>query len=416
MTSVTKVFFSKRMLIIFLMGLSSGIPLLITGSTLQAWLKGAGVDLTVIGIFALVGLPYTLKFVWAPLMDRYVPMKLGRRRGWAALSQIGLVLSISALAFTDPVKAPWIVALLALVVSFFSASQDIALDAYRREALPDNELGLGSSLFVNGYRIGMLLSGAFALFLADQIPWKMVYLILASTMLLGLFVTWMADEPARDVAPPRTLKEAVVEPFLEYFKRRGALEILVFILLYKIGDAMASAMTTPFILDIGFTKTDIATIAKTFGMIATIVGALIGGLAMVRLGIKRSLWVFGILQAVSTLGFALLASAGLNYPVLASVIAFENLTSGMGTSVYVAFMATLTNKRFTATQYALLSSLMGIPRVLASAPTGWMAKNFGWETFFLVCTAAAIPGLLMLLRYRTWQEPPSTDGLPVQTA
>ena len=395
-----KTIFSPRMLVMFLTGFSSGLPLLVTGSTLQAGMTEAKVDLAVIGIFSLVGLPYTLKFLWAPILDRFVPPFYGRRRGWMLITQIALFFSIAILGFSNPAGAPALVACLAVLVTFFSASQDIVIDAFRREYLADDEIGLGSSLYINGYRIGMLISGAFALYLADHLPWHMVYLIIASVMVVGILTTIFVKEPKMEATPPKNLKEAVVEPFLEYFRRKGAIEILIFILLYKIGDTMASAMATPFILQTGFSKTEYAAIAKTFGLFATMGGGLLGGIIILKLGIYRSLFFFGILQMLSTLGFSVQALAGYDIPVLTGVIAFENLTSGMGTSAYAAYMASLTNKKFTATQYALLTSLMGIPRVIAAAPTGFLAKELGWELFFVACTIVAIPGLLMLLRLR----------------
>jgi PAT family beta-lactamase induction signal transducer AmpG len=303
------------------------------------------------------------------------------------------------------------VAFAAFLVTFFSASQDIVVDAYRREDFPDEELGLASSLYVNGYRVGMLLASGGGLIMADYMPFSFVYMMMAACMLPGLLTTLMAHEPEINVKTPANMKEAVLEPLLEYFSRRGALWILAFILLYKIGDTMASAMTTPFYLDIGFTKTEIGAVVKLFGFWATIIGSLLGGIFMLRLGINRSLWVFGFFQAISTACFALLARIGPSVPALSGVIAFENLSAGMGTAAYAAFMASITNKRFTATQYALLSSLMGVPRVMASAPTGFFAKNLGWEAFFITCTVAAIPGMLLLLKFATWQESPRvTDG------
>ena len=390
------------MLVALLMGFSCGLPLLLTISVLQAWMKEEGVDLTVIGMMALVGLPYTLKFLWAPLLDRFTLPFLGRRRGWLLIAQISLIFSIAGLGLTDPGKNPWSVAFVAFLVTFFSASQDIVVDAYRREDLPDQELGLGSSLYVNGYRLGMLLASGGGLIMADYIPFSMVYLIMAACILPGILTTLLAPEPTIPHGTPQTIKEAVIDPMFEYFKRHGALWILAFILLYKIGDTMASAMTTPFYLDIGFSKTEIGAIVKLFGFWAVIAGTLIGGMLMLRLGINRSLWIFGFLQAISTACFALLARIGHSVSVLSGVIAFENLSSGMGTAAYMAFMASITNKRFTATQYALLTSLMGIPRVLASAPTGFLAKNMGWASFFIVCTFIAIPGMLLLLKFAPW--------------
>jgi len=401
--SMLNVILSGRMLVALMMGFSCGLPLLLTISVLQAWMKEEGMDLTVIGMTALVGLPYTLKFLWAPFLDRFTLPFLGRRRGWLLVAQVALIFSIAGLGSTDPGNNPWMVAFAAFLVTFFSASQDIVVDAYRREDLPDAELGLGSSLYVNGYRVGMLLASGGGLILADHIPFSMVYLIMAACILPGVLTTLLAPEPELTFGTPKSVKEAVVDPLVEYFKRQGALWILAFILLYKMGDTMASAMTTPFYLDIGFSKTEIGAIVKLFGFWATIAGALIGGVLMLRLGINRSLWIFGFLQAISTACFALLARIGHSVPALSGVIAFENLSSGMGTAAYIAFMASITNKRFTATQYALLTSLMGVPRVLASAPTGFLAKNLGWVSFFIACTLIAIPGVLLLLKFAPWK-------------
>lgn len=400
--TIFKVIFSRQMLVAAIMGFSCGLPLLLTMSVLQAWMKEEGVDLTLIGMMALVGLPYTLKFLWAPLVDRYTLPFLGRRRGWMLVAQIALAVCIAGLGRTDPAHSPWTVAFAAFLVTFFSASQDIVVDAYRREDLSDEELGLGSSLYVNGYRVGMLLASGGGLIMADYMPFAWVYLILAVCMLPGIITTLLTPEPEITVGTPRTLKEAVVDPLAEYFSRRGALWILAFILLYKIGDTMASAMTTPFYLDMGFSKSEIGAVVKLFGFWATVTGGLAGGIMMIRLGINRSLWIFGFLQALSTACFALLASVGYSIPLLSGVIAFENLSGGMGTAAYAAFMASITNKKFTATQYALLSSLMGVPRVLASAPTGFLAKNLGWETFFIFCAMIAIPGMLLLLKFAPW--------------
>ncbi|MFH1033931.1 MAG: AmpG family muropeptide MFS transporter [Pseudomonadota bacterium] len=406
MTSALKTGFSGRMAASLCMGFSCGLPLLLTISLLQAWLSEAGVDLATIGLFALVGLPYTFKFLWAPILDRYTPPFLGRRRGWLLISQLCLALAIAGLGQCDPPGHPWLLAGAALAVAFFSATQDIVVDAFRREDLSDSELGLGSSLYVNGYRVGMLLASGGGLVLADHLPFSKVYLIMAACLLVGMVTTLAVPEPPVAQGQPQSLREAVVEPFVEFFSRQGVkwgLGVLAFILLYKIGDTMASALTTPFYLDLGFSKTQIGAVVKIFGFWATLGGALLGGALMLKLGINRSLWVFGVLQAVSTAGFAVLAQVGASLPWLAGVIACENLTGGMGTAAYMAFMAALTNKRFTATQYALLSSLMGIPRVLASAPTGYLAEHLGWVWFFIMCTLVALPGLLLLLKYAPWR-------------
>jgi PAT family beta-lactamase induction signal transducer AmpG len=396
--SILRAVLSGRMLAAALMGFVSGLPLLLTGSVLQAWLKEDGVDLATIGLFALTGLPYALKFLWAPLIDRYAPLTLGRRRGWMLLAQLALIAALVALAGSSPAQHPLGVAWAALLVAFFSASQDIVVDAYRRESLADDEQGLGAALAVNGYRLGMLLASGGGLILADHWSFPQVYLFMAGCMLVGVVTTLLAPEPAVAAGVPRTLGEAVVHPFLDYFRRQDALVILLFILLYKIGDAMASQMTTPFYLDLGFTKTEIGAVVKLFGFWATVAGGIAGGLIILRISVMRSLWGFGILQALSTAAFAWLAVVGSSVPWLAAVIAFENFSSGLGSAAYVAFMANLTNRRFTATQYALLSSLTGVPRVFAAAPTGWMVEGLGWVSFFLGCALVALPGLLILGR------------------
>jgi PAT family beta-lactamase induction signal transducer AmpG len=390
------------MLVTLVMGFASGLPLLLTITVLQAWMKEEGVDLTVIGLMALVGLPYTVKFLWAPVLDRFTLPFLGRRRGWLLIAQIALIFSIAGLGFSNPKNNLWMLAFAAFLVTFFSASQDIVIDAYRREDLSDEELGLGSSLYVNGYRVGMLLAGGGGLIMADHMPFSIVYLIMAACMLPGVLTTLLAREPEITVGTPKTMKEAVFNPLVEYFSRNGALWMLAFILLYKIGDTMASAITTPFYIEVGFSLTEIGTVVKFFGFGATIAGTFIGGILMFRLGINRALWVFGFLQAISTAGFAVLARIGHNIPALSAVIGFENLSSGMGTAAYMAFMASITNKKFTATQYALLTSLMAVPRTVLSAPTGFFAKHMGWENFFIACVLIAIPGMLLLLKFAPW--------------
>lgn len=396
------------MLFACFMGFSSGLPLLLTGSVLQAWMTESGVDLGTIGLFALVGLPYTLKFLWAPFLDRYVPVILGRRRGWLLIIQLALMAAIAALGFTNPAARPLGVAAAALLLTFFSASQDIVIDAYRRESLADEEQGLGAALYVNGYRVGMLFASGGGLILADLVPFSVVYLIMSGTMLLGVLTTLLAPEPPA-VGAPSTLLDAVIQPFREYFRRQDAALILLFILLYKIGDQMASQMTIPFYLSLGFSKTEIGAVVKLFGFWAVVAGSLLGGVLMLRLGTYRSLWGFGILQAISTLGFAWLTVAGDSNAWLAAVVAFENVTQGMGTAAFVGFMASMTNREFTATQYALLSSLIGIPRVFATAPTGYLADATGWIGFFVLCALAAVPGLLLLRRFRHWLDVGTRD-------
>lgn len=401
----------RQMLVALLMGFISGLPLLLTGSLLQAWLADAHVDIGTIGVFALVGLPYSFKFLWAPLIDRYtLSTRLGRRRGWLLSLQVCLLLAIVALGLTQPALSPRTVALVALLVSFFSASQDIVIDAYRRESLSDQEQGLGASLYVNGYRIGMWVVSGAGFILADYVPFRVVYLCIAAFMVVGILTTLWALEPPMADGQPVSLAEAVLQPFIEYFSRRDALYILAFILLYKIGDIMAGNMTTPFYLDAGFSKTEIGLVVKTFGFWMTIVGSLLGGVLILRLGTYWSLWLFGILQGVSTAGFAWLDHLGHSVPGLAAVISFENLSGGMGTAASIGFMASLTNKKFTATQYALLTSFMALPRTALAAITGYMAQACGWFVFFLFCTVIAVPGLLLLLRFRSWLD--TTEATP----
>ena len=400
-----KKIFSYRMLIMLLMGYCAGLPLLLTGSTLQAWMTDQKVDLTSIGMVSLIGMPYVLKFLWAPFLDRFQIPFFGRRRGWMIVFQVLIISSIFGLSMTDPKTNLIAVLCWAFLIALFSASQDVVLDAYRREIMPDEELGLASSLYVNGYRLAMLVSGAFALFLADHNSWERVYQLMALLMVPALLFTFIAPKETHHIKIPSNMKEAVFGPLKDFFSRKGAWLVLLFILLYKVGDSMASNMTTPFILQMDYSKTDIAAVAKTFGMAATMLGGLFGGVMMLRYNMKWSLVFFGILQAVSTLGFSLLPSLPHQLSSLAMVIAFENLASGMGTAAYAAYMASLTNKQFTATQYALLTALMGIPRVILSSPTGKMAELMGWEMFFVACTVVAIPGLLLLIPVFKLEQP-----------
>ena len=391
------------MLVAFIMGFACGLPLRLTMGVLQAWMKEEGISLTVIGLFSLVQIPYVWKFLWAPILDRYSFPILGRRRGWMLTAQIALIVSIAGLGLSDPKNHFNMTVILAMLVAFFSATQDIVVDAYRREDLPDEELGLGSSLYIYGYQLGTLLAYGGGLIMADHMTWTSVYMIMGACMLPGILTTILCPEPVINNGPPKTLREAVVDPLSDYFRRSGALWVLAFILFYKVGDTMAGAMTTLFYLDIGFSKSEIGTVAKIFGTWAIFAGAFAGGLVMLRIGINNSLWIFGLLQALSTACFVVLAQTGPNVPMLAVVVSFENLTSGMGTAAFIAFMASITNKKFTATQYALLTSLMAFPRVLASAPTGLLAKGLGWEGFYIFCTLAAVPGMLLLLKFAPWE-------------
>lgn len=389
------------MFVSLLMGFACGLPLLLTKGVLQAWMKKEGIDLSLIGLTNLLAIPYSIKFIWAPFFDRYTISFLGRRRGWLLTAQAALMLSIAGMGLSNPAHSPLMLVSAALMVTFFSASQDIVVDAYRREDLADEELGLGSALYVLGYRIGMLLSSGGGLIMADYMSFNKVYMIIAACMLPAVLTTLLTPEPPV-AETPKSIKDAVINPLVEYFNRSGAIWMLMFILMYKIGDIMASNITTPFYIDLGFSLTEIGTVTKLLGFWAIIAGASIGGVIMLKLGINRSLWVFGVLQAVSTAGFALLARIGYSIPALAAVIGFENLSAGMGTAAFMAFMASITNKKFTATQYALLTSFMAFGRDVLSAPTGFLAKHMGWENFFIGCVLIAIPGMLLLFKFAPW--------------
>lgn len=387
-----------------LFGFASGLPLLLTNSTLQAWMKDSRVDLGLIGLSALIGLPYNLKFLWSPILDRFTPPFLGRRRGWILIFQLALVLGLSAMAFGNPSQNLGLIAGLALMVAFFSASQDIVIDAYRTELLPVRDLGLGSSLNINFYRIAMLVGGAFALWLADRATWRVVYLVMGAMMLPGMLTAWFAPEPAGAI-PPRTLVDAVVKPFTEFFSRQGALEMMAFTILYKLGDMLAASLNTVFLMDLDFSKTEIGLATKGLGLVSLLVGAFLGGLVMRRWSLRRSLLLFGMLQAASISAPFLLAVIGHNRSLMLATIGAENFCFGTGMVAYAAFLMRICDKRMTATQYALLSSLMALTRTVFSSPAGQLVKWMGWPGFFLLCMAISIPGLLMLLRYDRWQMP-----------
>lgn len=403
MKSILNVFTSYRMFIVLLLGFASGLPLGLTGGTLQAWMKTEHIDLGTIGLFSLVGLPYTLKFIWSPLMDRYIPPIFGRRRGWIFVSQIGLIISIIVLGLSNPKESLENMAIFALFVAFFSASQDIAVDAYRTEVLPENELGAGAGVYIMGYRIAMIVSGGLALILADHLPWSSVYFIMAGCMAIGLIGSIFGPEPVTNEALPTSLVDAVYKPFLEFFGRAGAIEMLIFILIYKLDVAFAMAFTTPFMMDLGFTKTEIGTVLKVAGLIATILGTLAGGALMTKWSIQKSLWVFGIIQAISGLTFFSLALIGHNYPMMWAAIIVENICSGLGTAAFSAFMMSICDKRYTATQFALLTSFMALTRILVQTPSGFIQEKVGWPMYFIISILISIPGLILLLRYNKWQ-------------
>lgn len=403
--------FNRRMLICVFTGFSSGLPLYILISLLPAWLRSEGVDLKAIGLFSLISLPFTWKFIWAPLFDRYT-LPLGRRRGWLLLTQLALLISIPLFGFLHATLDIWTVAYFAALVAFFSASQDIVLDAYRRELLPDIELGLGNVVHVNAYKIAGLVPGSLSLILADHLPWKSVFLITALFMLPGIVMTLLVQEPALKQGVPKTLKQAVVEPFHEFISRNGlntALLILAFIFLYKLGDSMAVALATPFYLDMGFSKTEIGLVAKNAGLWASVAGGIWGGIWMIKLGINRALWIFGAVQMLAILGFAWLALAGHNLLVLALVIGFEAFGVGLGTAAFVAYIAKSTHPLYTATQFALFTSLAAVPRTVANAATGFLVESLGWFNFYMLCFVLAIPGMLLLVKVAPWRST-SQDG------
>jgi PAT family beta-lactamase induction signal transducer AmpG len=387
------------------LGFASGLPLALTAGTLQAWLTVVGIDLRTIGIFTLVGLPYTLKFLWSPIMDRFVPPWLGRRRGWMIAAQLGLIVGIAAMALIGPRsgqgQAVLAIGVLAVFVAFLSASQDIAFDAYRADVLHANERGPGAGVSVTGYRIAMLTAGAIALILSEHIGWQKTYLLMAALMSIGVATTLFSPEPAVPVAAPKSLAEAVVGPLREFFTRPKAVWLLVLIVLYKVGDAFAGALSTAFLIrGAGFSATDVGVVNKGMGMAATIIGALVGGAWAANLGLFRALLVFGILQAVSNLGFLALALVGHHYPTMVTAVALENIAGGMGTAAFVAFVMSLCDHRYTATQFALLSAVGALGRVFVGPPSGYIAEATGWPGFFFLTFLAALPGLWLLWRLR----------------
>lgn len=378
------------------LGYASGLPYLLTGSTLSAWMTNTGVDLKTIGLFAFVRTPYTFKFLWAPLLDRFELPFLGRRRGWLFVSQVLLAAAIAAMALANPATQPGGLAMLAVMVAFFAASQDIVADAYRTDVLPEYERATGAATFVMGYRIALLFSGALAMVLSDHMSWRAVYFLMAALMLVGAAVTLVAPEP-EGVRAPRTLRDAVVKPFLEYFSRRGAVLTLLFLVLYKVGDAIAGAMTTPFLLrHLEFTNTEVGLLNKTLGLVAAIAGGLVGGGLVAQVGLRRSLFAFGVLQAATNLLFLALAWVGKSYWVLVLAIGADSVSGGLGTAAFTAFLMTLCNRQFSATQYALLSALATVGSNSLGASSGFLVEAVGWPGFFLLTVAFAAPALVLL--------------------
>lgn len=422
------VYGDRRVLSLLFFGFASGLPLALTGDTLKAWFSDAGTDLTNIGLLSLIGLAYALKFLWSPLVDRcplpVLTRRLGRRRSWILLSQVALIGALIAIALTDPKSAGFWTVLWAVIVAFASATQDIGIDAYRTEILEENQLGAGAANLVFGYRIGMLVSGGGALLLADMLGWFWAYIAMAAVMGCGIAVVLLNPEPkVRESAAQRQFRdqsertagrlrgmpkflrswlhwmyEAVVCPFAEFMMRPGWILILFFVAFYKYGDALLGNMAVPFYLDIGFSKSEIGVVSKGFGLAMTLVGAGLGGVLVARYGILKALLFAGILQAVSNLVFVGQAWVGYSLPMLATTISIENLTGGMGTTAFVAYLSSLCNVAYTATQYALLSSLTAFARTFFAAGGGWLAdQTEHWVLYFILTTIAALPGLLLLV-------------------
>jgi PAT family beta-lactamase induction signal transducer AmpG len=403
--SLLRIFGQPKMAAILFLGFASGLPLYLTSKTLQAWMTLEKVDLTTIGAFGLVSFPYTFKWLWSPLIDRYAPGFLGRRRGWLIITQVGLLLSIAAMAFQDPQRSLKLVAITAVAIAFFSATQDIAFDAYKIDVLDEAERGPGASIGVLGYRIALLATGSLAFVLADHMPWNRVYLFIAGLMLIGIAATLRAPEALVPPTPPKSLVDAIYLPFVEFFQRTRVplgVTILVFIILYKLGDAMLNLMATPFLLKSGFTQTDIGAVQGGLGLIATIVGVLAGGAGLARIGLNRSLLVFGVLQSAVNVAYYLLSTHPHDYGLMVTAVVLENFFQGMGTAALVAFMMSLSSPRFAATQYALLSSFYAFGRDGLAAYSGALAERLGWPTFFLVTIAAAVPALLMIPIFAPW--------------
>ena len=388
---------NPRVVTVLFLGFSSGLPLALSGGTLQAWLTVEDVDIKTIGLFSLVGLPYTLKFLWSPLMDRFVVPIFGRRRGWIALSQLALIGLILGMSVTSPQNGLWFLALLAFCLTFVSASQDVAIDAYRTEVLRERERGMGAAVSVTGYRVAMLVSGALALILSEYLGWRATYMLMALIMSIGVVAVWLGPEPEDPGTPPASMKDAIEGPFKEFFSRTGVWSLLALIVLYKLGDAFAGSLTTTFLIrGVNFSVGEVGAINKGMGLASTIIGALFGGVLMARLRLFKALLIFGILQAVSNLSFMVLALVGKSYPLMIFTIAFENLAGGMGTAAFVAFLMILCNHSYTATQFALLSALASLGRVFVGPLSGVLVDGMGWTVFFFTTFLFALPGLVLL--------------------
>jgi MFS transporter, PAT family, beta-lactamase induction signal transducer AmpG len=403
--SVIRAFGQPKMVALLTLGFASGLPLYFTDKMLQAWMTVEGVSLATIGAFSLVGLPTAFKFLWSPLMDRYVPPFLGRRRGWLLITQVLLMLSTAAMALHDPRTGLQALAINAVLIAFFSASQDIVGDAYRTDVLDEREMGPGASVWVLGYRIAMLLTGSVAFILADRMSWRAVYVVMGAMMLIGVAATLLAPEPVLRDRPPASMYEAVWLPFREFFTRAGAgraVVVLLFVVLYKLSDNLAIGMSTPFLLKTGFSQTQVGAVVGGVGLFATIAGSVLGGAFVGWVSINRALWIAGVLQALSQLGYFLLARVGKNELLMIAAVIAENFVYGLVTAVFIAFLMSICSKRFSATQYALLSSLMGFSRVWVVAPAGALAEAVGWPHFFAISLLAGIPGMLLLPFFAPW--------------
>lgn len=394
-----RIFQQPKSAILLILGFASGLPLALTSGTLQAWMTVENIDLKTIGFFSLVGQAYVFKFLWSPVMDRYTPPFLGRRRGWLVMTQVLLLLAIAAMGFLEPTTQLRWMAALAVVIAFCSASQDIVFDAWKTDVLPAEERGAGAAISVLGYRLGMLVSGGLALWVADRyLGWQGMYWLMAALLIPCIIATLLAPEPSDVIPVPRSLEQAVAEPLRDFFGRNNAWLILLLIVLYKLGDAFAMSLTTTFLIrGVGFDAGEVGVVNKTLGLFATIVGALYGGVLMQRLTLFRALLIFGILQGTSNAGYWLLSVTDKHMISMGAAVFFENLCGGMGTAAFVALLMTLCNKSFSATQFALLSALSAVGRVYVGPIAGWFVEAHGWPTFYLFSVVAAVPGLLLLL-------------------
>ncbi|MBK4770595.1 MAG: muropeptide MFS transporter AmpG [Pantoea sp. Morm] len=393
-----RIFTQRNAAVLLLLGFASGLPLALTAGTLQAWMTVENVDLKTIGFFSLVGQAYVFKFLWSPMMDRYTPPFLGRRRGWLLVTQLALIAGIVAMGFMQPSRDLTLLAALAVLVAFCSASQDIVFDAWKTDVLPPEERGSGAAITVLGYRLAMLISGGLALWLADRyLGWQATYWLMALLMVPGLIATLLAREPEAPVHEPHSLRQAVAFPLKDFFQRNNAWLLITLIILYKLGDAFAASLTTTFLIrGVGFSAGDVGLVNKTLGLLATIIGALYGGVLMQRLSLFRALMIFGVLQAVSNFAYWLLAVTPPHLWSMASAVFIENLCGGMGTAAFVALLMTLCNKSFSATQFALLSALSAVGRVYVGPAAGWLVELWGWPVFYAFTVVAAVPGLLLL--------------------